>query len=173
VHSVPGGGRSGSRGYGVDTRFIAASYDRHRISARTPEQAWARRAVGEGVNSCPRADVGDPQVAVRSASMRPAPSFSFSSGDRPTALRPPFPQGRGAIDWSEWWGEMRTTPGARRCEDRARRRSIFLVSGCRPSTARRLHRRDPHAAAQLVGDEGGDRFALSPQSVPARAAPRR
>src|SRR6478672_4128408 len=37
--------------------------------ARTPEQAWARRAVGEGVKCCPRAGcgksacrVGDPRL---------------------------------------------------------------------------------------------------------------
>jgi hypothetical protein len=38
----------------------------------------------------------------------------------------------------------------------------WLVAGSgRPSRARRLHRRDPQTAAHLVGDEGGDRFALS------------
>jgi hypothetical protein len=38
----------------------------------------------------------------------------------------------------------------------------WLVAGSgRPSRARRLHGRDPQAAAHLVGDEGGDCFALS------------
>jgi hypothetical protein len=38
----------------------------------------------------------------------------------------------------------------------------WLVAGSgRPSRARRLYRRDPQVAAHLVGDEGGDRFALS------------
>ena len=33
--------------------------------ARTPEQAWARRAVGEGVSSCPRAGCGRSARPVR------------------------------------------------------------------------------------------------------------
>ncbi len=33
--------------------------------ARTPEQAWARRAVGEGVRSCPRAGCGESARPVR------------------------------------------------------------------------------------------------------------
>ena len=32
--------------------------------ARTPEQAWARRAVGEGVKFCPRAGCGKPACPV-------------------------------------------------------------------------------------------------------------
>src|ERR1700681_263733 len=33
--------------------------------ARTPEQAWTRRAVGEGVRSCPRAGSGKSACPVR------------------------------------------------------------------------------------------------------------
>src|SRR3954462_1184332 len=33
--------------------------------ARTPEQAWARRAVGEGVKFCPRAGCGKSACPVR------------------------------------------------------------------------------------------------------------
>jgi hypothetical protein len=36
-----------------------------RIRARTPEQAWARRAVGEGVKFCPRAGCGKSACPVR------------------------------------------------------------------------------------------------------------
>src|SRR3974390_2216780 len=35
------------------------------LRARTPDRAWARRAVGEGVKSCPRAGCGKPACPVR------------------------------------------------------------------------------------------------------------
>src|ERR1700683_2935568 len=37
------------------------------LRARTPEQAWARRAVGEGVKFCPRAGCGKSACPVRRA----------------------------------------------------------------------------------------------------------
>src|SRR5258708_2608862 len=47
-----------AQGQATQGRDISTRAPLRALRARTSEQAWARRAVGEGVKSCPRAGCG-------------------------------------------------------------------------------------------------------------------
>ena len=68
------------------------------LRARASEQAWARRAVDEGVRSCPRAGCGKPACPV----VCPAKAGMFSR-DRPAGAKV-----RSPVVWIAGWPETKT-----------------------------------------------------------------